>query len=209
MKRTISKFAHRLNFSADACHLPPLVLFTDEVRQPEPKASIALLPPGSAVLFRHYRVTARRNLALNLRKQCYNRALQFFVSNDVQLALEVAADGLHLPEYRLRQPDSDIYKWRQFGKGVLTAAIHSQQALFNAVRLKVDAAFLSPVFSSNSHPNKRPLGLMRFNKICNSTKLPIYALGGINDTSVKRLVGSRAVGIAAVGAMIDQENTPA
>ena len=206
MERTISNIAHRLNFGADAAHLPPLVLFTDEERQPEPFASVALLPPGSAVLFRHYRFPARKRLALALRTFCDTRALFFIVSNDVDLALEVAADGLHLPEYRLKGPNRDIHKWRQFGEGFLTAAIHSPKALNNALRLEVDAAFLSPVFISASYPNKRPLGLMRFIKICNSTRLPIYALGGINDTSAKRLIGSGAVGIAAVGAIIDQAN---
>jgi thiamine monophosphate synthase len=47
---------------------------------------------------------------------------------------------------------------------------------------------------------------MRFIKICNSTRLPIYALGGINEISAKRLIGSGAVGIAAVGAIINQAN---
>ncbi|HIN76935.1 MAG TPA: thiamine phosphate synthase, partial [Rhodospirillales bacterium] len=51
MEPTISNIAHRLNFGVDAIPLPPLVLFTDEERQPEPLSSIALLPPGSAVLF--------------------------------------------------------------------------------------------------------------------------------------------------------------
>ena len=204
MERKISNIALRLNFGADAIHLPPLVLFTDEERQPEPLSSIALLPAGSAVLFRHYRFPARKNLALALRTLCDTRSLYFIVSNDVDLALEVAADGLHLPEYRLKEANRDIHKWRQFGEGFLTAAIHSPKALINALRLEVDAAFLSPVFISASHPNKRPLGLMRFIKICNSTRLPIYALGGINEISARRLAGSGAVGFGAVGAMIDE-----
>ena len=204
MERKISNIALRLNFGADAIHLPPLVLFTDEERQPESLSSVALLPPGSAVLFRHYSFPARKGLALALRTICDTRSLFFIVSNDVDLALEVAADGLHLPEYRLKGANREINKWRQFGEGFLTAAIHSPKALINALRLEVDAAFLSPVFISASHPNKKPLGLMRFIKICNSTRLPIYALGGINEISAKRLVGSGAVGFGAVEAMIDQ-----
>ena len=109
MELTISKIAHRLNFCADATHLPPLVLFTDEERQPEPLASVVLLPPGSAVLFRHYRFPARKSLALALRTLCNTRALFFIVSNDVDLALEVAADGLHLPEYRLKGENRDVH----------------------------------------------------------------------------------------------------
>ena len=207
LERTISNIAHRLNFCADATHLPPLVLFTDEERQPVPLSSITLLPPGSAVLFRHYDCPARKSLALALKTLCNTHSLLFIVSNDVDLALEVDADGLHLPEYRLKGPSRDIHRWQQYGEGFLTAAVHSPKALINALHLRVDAAFLSPVFFSASHPNKKPLGLMRFIKICKSTRLPIYALGGINDTSAKRLLGSGAVGIAGVGALIGQVNS--
>ena len=207
MEPTITEIARRLNFEAEAFHLPPFILVTDENRLPNPKPSISLLPPGSAVLLRHYDFPNRKDLALSLRAICDVQALLLLIANDVQLALDVKADGLHLPNYRLDLPPSDIQKWRRCNGGLLTAAIHSSQALVKALRLEVDAALLSPVFKSVSHPKIRPLGLMRFTKICNSTDLPIYALGGINNVSAKNLFGSGAAGIAALGAIADTAQT--
>jgi thiamine-phosphate pyrophosphorylase len=200
---TITNIARRLNLAADTLHLPPLVLITDEIRLPDPKNFISLLPPGSAVLLRHYDIPNRKELAKSLRKICDAQDLALIVANDVNLALEVKADGLHLPNYRLNVPPKDFLKWGRSGNGFLTAAIHSSQALIKALRLKVDAAFLSPVFRTESHPKKAPLGLMRFIKICNSTDLPIYALGGIDNISAKRMLSSGATGIAGLGGIVE------
>ena len=43
---------------------------------------------------------------------------------------------------------------------------------------------------------------MRFTKLCRYAAIPIYALGGIDEITAKRMIGSGAAGVAAVGAMI-------
>ena len=62
--------------------------------------------------------------------------------------------------------------------------------------LDIDAALLSPVFISKSHPNNKCLGLNKFSKIVKKTKLPIYALGGINIKNVKSLIETDIIGYA-------------
>ena len=63
-----------------------------------------------------------------------------------------------------------------------------------------DAALLSPVFATASHPDERPLGLEGFNLLAAQAGLPVYALGGINANNAARLLSGRAVGIAAITA---------
>ena len=199
---TISNIARRLNLDAGAAHLPPLILFTDEERMPMPQEIAPRLPAGSAVLLRHYNSPRRKNLAHMLRSICHTHTLLLIIADDMQLASEVKADGLHLPENRLMSPTTDILRWHRSGQGILTGAIHSPRALQQAQLLGVDAAFLSPVFNSASHTNRHPLGLMRFTKLCRYAAIPIYALGGIDEITAKRMIGSGAAGVAAVGAMI-------
>lgn len=202
MERTITRIAGDLNLRSEASHLPPFVFVTDERRTPDPKQFITQLPPGSGVLFRHYTCPKRNELALSLRSICDVLSLSLIIADDLQLAIDVKADGLHLPEYRLKSPSYNIFKWRRTNNVFLTAATHSSQTTLRALRLQVDAVFLSPIFRSLSHPEVRPLGLMRFMRICNTTNIPIYALGGITDQSAKRLPSSGAVGVAAIGAII-------
>ena len=45
-------------------------------------------------------------------------------------------------------------------------------------------------------------------KICNSTDLPVYALGGVTNISGKRILGSGAAGIAAIEGIIQEAHNP-
>ena len=45
--------------------------------------------------------------------------------------------------------------------------------------------------------------MIKFIKICNSTDLPIYALGGIDNISAKRMLSSGATGIAGLGGIVE------
>ena len=203
MVHTISKIARRLNLDARSTHLPSLILFTDDERLPNPQEIVPMLPAGSAVVLRHYNSPHRKSLARMLRSICTQQRLLLIISDDLPLAKDVKADGLHLPEYRLMLSALETRLWHSTGQGILTGAVHSPKALWRAQQLGVDAVFLSPVFNSASHPNRSPLGLMRFTKLCGYTGIPAYALGGIDKISAKRMIGSGAAGVAAIGAMAE------
>ena len=79
---------------------------------------------------------------------------------------------------------------------IVTTAVHSLQAINKAELFDIDAALLSPVFSSKSHPNSKNLGINKFSKIIKKTKLPIYALGGINIKNIKSLLETDIIGYA-------------
>jgi thiamine-phosphate pyrophosphorylase len=91
-------------------------------------------------------------------------------------------------------------RWRHRRHWLITVAVHSRQALRQAAMCGADAALLSPVFATASHPDERPLGLEGFNLLAAQAGLPVYALGGINANNAARLLSGRAVGIAAITA---------
>ena len=204
MTTTLSNIARRLNFQAGATYLPPLIFLTDEKRLPDPREAASRLPIGSAVLLRHYRYPKRKELALSLKLICNTHGLQLIIADDIKLAIETGADGVHLPEHRLKSPTPDILRWRRTRLGFLTGAAHTPGALRAALWMGIDAALLSPVFSSASHRTDHHLGIIRFAKFCRMAPLPVYALGGINNITAKRLLGSGAAGIAAIGAIVNR-----
>jgi len=63
--------------------------------------------------------------------------------------------------------------------------------------------FVSPVFESASPSAGRPLGTLRFARMIRGAGLPVYALGGVNAASARRLTRSGAAGLAAVEALLD------
>lgn len=193
----LAELAKRLNSkNATDLGLPPLVLITDTARLPDPLGAARRLPTGSAVLLRDYNLAERDALAHELAALCRRRRLKLLVAGDAALAIRVGAAGFHLPEGRI----SEARRWRHRRHWLITVAAHSREALSCAAMAGVDAAFLSPVFTTGSHPGYRPLGPENFNRLAAKASLPVYALGGITVSNAARLHNGPAVGIAAINA---------
>lgn len=195
-RRTLARAALRLNARAGlAGRLPALVLMTDEKRLADPRAAALALPKGSAVIVRHTVSKARAKLAHALAEIARDNSLVLLIAGDAELADEVRADGLHLPEVHL----AEAAHWRGLRpQWLITVAAHSATALRRAAEAGAHAAFLAPVFATKSHPDAQPLGPMRFINMARGAGLPVYALGGINAANVGRLAQARVAGIAAV-----------
>ncbi|HJM49717.1 MAG TPA: thiamine phosphate synthase [Alphaproteobacteria bacterium] len=195
---TLAKLALHLN-SAAPPGLPPLVLLSDAVRLADPRAAAARLPRGTALVLRHYGQPGREKLARELVAICRPRGVSLLVAGDGALAARVGAAGLHLPESLAGQAG----RWRRARPGwLVTAAAHSLPALHKAANAGAQAALLSPLFATASHPERRHLGAVRFAAITRAARLPVYALGGIEAANARRLKGSGAVGVAAIAGIL-------
>jgi thiamine-phosphate pyrophosphorylase len=169
---------------------------TDDERLPDPSAAARALPRGSLIVLRARTKKRRAELAAALAGIARARGLFLLIADDPELAR--AADGVHFPEaqagklayWRARQP-----RW------FLTASAHSLQAVQRAASFGADAVFLSPVFATKSHLDRAALTPIRFRLIAQLSRVPIYALGGIDARNALHLAGARLAGIAAIGAL--------
>jgi thiamine-phosphate pyrophosphorylase len=191
-RRKLARAAARLAVQARHA-LPPLALFTDDERLPDPLAAARALPRGSMVVVRSRDGARRVALARAMVDLARSRALIVLVAGDGALAAASGADGVHLPEARL----GEAVAWRARRRFIITASVHSLAALAKAKW--VDAVFLSPVFPTRSHPGRAALTAMRANAIARGACVPVYALGGIDPRNAALLSGF--AGIAAIGAL--------
>jgi thiamine-phosphate pyrophosphorylase len=195
---TLSDNARRLNFRSGFAHLPPAILMTDFARLADPGPMLSVLPAGALVLYRNYESRARVREAGALKSLCRRHGLLLIVAEDPWLAHEAGADGLHLGERTARQSGRARAAKLRPG-GLLTVAAHSPAGLMRAAMLGADAALLSPVFETRSHPGATPLGVLKFVAWGRRAPLPVYALGGIDSRNARRLTHSGAAGIAGIG----------
>lgn len=202
MPRTLAEAARRLNARTARrprkAALPYLVLMTDP-RQGDPVAVAGRLPRGAAVILRHYDDPNRRALGKRLAVLCRRRGLVLLVAGDWRLAAALGADGLHLPEGAMRHGLlAGMLGWRRRRGGLLSVAAHGPIALKRAATLGADVALLSPVFPTRSHPGARTLGAVQFADLCRRSGVPCLALGGVSVSTVARLSGTGAWGVAAI-----------
>ena len=171
---------------------------TDPARVPQPEAVAERLPAGSAIVFRAFGARDAVDRGRRLVAIARRRGLLLLAGADPALARAIGADGVHLPE-RLAGMAGRVRR-RRPGL-VVTAAAHDARAIRRAFAAGADAVVVSPVFESRSPSAGRPLGPVRFAALVRTAKGPVYALGGIDAATARRLLGSGAVGVAAVEAL--------
>jgi len=177
--------------------LPPLLFFTDPARTPRPWETAEGLPAGAGVVFRHFGVTDARETALRLREVASRRNLLLLIGLDAALAETIGADGVHLPERALDQA-AGLAKARP--DWLLTGAAHGTEALTRSGSL--DAVVVSPVFPAGGASAERPaLGVVAFRALVEAAPRPVYALGGIDASTAREIIGTGACGLACVSAI--------
>lgn len=183
--------------SGSPAHLPAFWVLTDPVRTPDPVAVAERLPVGSGLIYRHFGSTERFGIASQLRDVTRFRGCRFLVSADPELARLSHADGLHWPENCLAQIRYD-QRW-----GLQTTSAHSITALHRAQARDLDAVFCSSIFPSASPTAGRPLGPFRLAAWARATTLPVFALGGVNARTIRRLdrLGIQGVGVVGAAAL--------
>ncbi len=89
---------------------------------------------------------------------------------------------------------------------ILTSSAHDWISLLRAKRNGAEVVFLSPLFPTASHPDAPALGPLRWSKIARrgtalGHRTRVYALGGVNGSSARRVPGA-AGGAGAIGAAV-------
>ena len=196
--------------------LPPLWLFTDARRLPDPRPVVARLPKDLAgVVLRHDTDPERAALGRDLARLCRARRLKLVVAGNPRLAVALGA-GMHLRAGRW--PAGAPIPPRRRGT-LLTSSAHSAADLRRAAHAGADLAFLSPAFATKSHPKAAALGPLRWARLARGAAFPkaaqpqtarpkavlhVAALGGIGGASVRRLPRDLCRAAGAIEALADQ-----
>jgi 8-oxo-dGTP diphosphatase len=121
---------------------------------------------------------------------------QVLLKGNLDLALELDLDGVHLPSADLLQ-----LKARPIDQSLwLAASCHDEREVLHAAAIGVDFAVMGPVQPTGSHPDAAHLGWPRFAEICAIAPFPIYALGGLARHNLDAANAAGAQGIAGISA---------
>lgn len=169
--------------------LPTLWLMTDP-RMPDVRASIAGLPKGSGIIFRHYEwADGPRRALFGQVKRLAQRGRHVLILADTPLrARQWGADGAHHRSMRASQ-------------AIRTVAVHSAKEVALAKRIAADLIFISPVFATRSHPDGRPLGRIGLGRVAADQRRKTIALGGMTAKRAKSLGALKIHGWAAIDAL--------
>jgi thiamine-phosphate pyrophosphorylase len=140
----------------------------------------------------------------NLYKQALNiiNSQQWYLYNSITWILSAEhpelpfwASGLHFKASNNNNKIASALYSHILYKG---KSCHSYQDLKEAENLGYDYAFLSPVFSTATHPDVAPIGLEAFKAWVSQVSIPVFALGGVTWDREKELLAAGAYGIAGI-----------
>ena len=145
---------------------------------------------------------AKTGLASAVRGVTRDRAV-FVINGDPELAAQIGADGVHLPEAALSVPAA-----RQItGPGVLVGrSVHSTDAAKSAAAEGADYVVAGTVYPSPTHPGERSSGTKIVRDIVRVVDLPTIGIGGIDASNAARVIEAGARGVACISAILNAED---
>ncbi len=139
-----------------------------------------------------------KQLALECQKLCQKYGAPFIVNDEVQLALELKADGVHVGQEDMAIEEvMTLCKKHQF----IGLSVNTLEQALKARHLDAIAYFgVGPIFPTQSKKDKQVVGVDLLKKIKDSgVKKPLIAIGGITMHNASKL--REYGGIAVISAI--------
>ena len=161
----------------------------------------AALDGGATVLQLRLKGASTREIAdqgYGYRHLCKLYGVTFVVNDDVEAALVLGADGVHLGR-------TDLGAERAVAEGLLLG-ISAAGAEDARAGETLGAGYIGagPVWATPSKPDAGPpIGLAGLAEICEAVSIPVVAIGGIDATNAAECLSAGAAGVAVVRAAAD------
>ncbi|WP_029499945.1 thiamine phosphate synthase [Kurthia huakuii] len=132
----------------------------------------------------HSETLLRYLLTCNVKKE------KIILYGNIELAVNYDVAGVHFLAHDDRlEAFKQQYPHKLVGQSIHT--LEEFQCVSNA-----DYFIVGPVYQSFSQPTKEPIGEVVLQKICNSTSVPVIAIGGMTEEKKVLLESIGAAGIA-------------
>jgi thiamine-phosphate pyrophosphorylase len=131
------------------------------------------------------------------RSLCARHGVTFIVNDDVEAALMLGADGVHLGR-------EDEGAERVIEHGLVLGRSAASVAEAQAAGAQADYIGAGPVWSTPSKTDADPpIGLDGLREICEAVSTPVVAIGGVEASNAAECIRAGAVGVAVIRAARD------
>ena len=143
--------------------------------------NIDKLDKQTIVIYRNYNSkVANKETIIKLKKYCKKKQINFYLSNNIKLAIKLNLDGAYIPSFN---KSKDHLAFSLKNKFNIIGSAHNIKEIRIKEKQGVSEIFLSSIFKKN----KNYLGIYKFKLLRKFTKKKIIALGGISKNNLKKL----------------------
>ena len=144
--------------------------------------------------------------AKEIQKLCAQYKVPFVINDNVELAAQIDADGVHVGQSDMEALDVR----RKLGENKIIGV--SAQTVEQALRAQehgADYLGVGAVFPTGSKADAVEVSHKTLKEICDAVDIPVIAIGGISKDNVKVLKGTGICGIAVISAIFAQPDIEA
>ena len=134
----------------------------------------------TTIIYRNYSTKIESSLILKIKRYCKKKSIQFYLCNDIRLAIKLDLDGAYIPSFNKSLKHLAYSHKRNFK---IVGSAHNLKEIRIKENQNVTKIFLSSLFKKN----KNFLGINKFKLLSKLTKKNIVVLGGISNKNKKKL----------------------
>jgi thiamine-phosphate diphosphorylase len=160
------------------------------------------LDGGARLIQYRDKTSARREMyetAKQLRKLTAEYGAILIINDQIDLALAVKADGVHLG-----QDDLPLWIARKMlgNEAIVGISTHTLEEAMHAESEGADYIGFGPIFQTQTKGDARaPVGIKAISEVKQKIHIPLYAIGGIRRSDLSDLVTAGADGVAVISAL--------
>jgi len=143
------------------------------------------------------------NFATKLSKRLRDGRTLFIVNDYVDLAQACKADGVHLgqSDLSLKQARKILGKHKIIG-----ISCHNLSQAQKAQKEGADYIGIGPVFKTATKPGYKTIGLKVLKELKEKIKIPYFAIGGINQGNIDKIISCAGRRVAVCGEILEAKN---
>lgn len=141
--------------------------------------------------------------AEQIQSLCAKYCVPFIVNDNVELAVKIGADGVHVGQNDMAAKDVRALIGKDKILGVSAQTV--EQAL-EAQKCGADYLGTGAVFPTGSKDDAQVLGVQTLKEICSAVNIPVVAIGGISKDNILELKQSGIAGVSVISAIFAQND---
>ncbi|WP_071459643.1 thiamine phosphate synthase [Bacillus massilinigeriensis] len=146
----------------------------------------------------------KKKLAKLLMHICRENRIPFIVNDDIELALELDADGIHIGQDDFPANEAR----RMLGNKILGVSVHTLDEANQAIEAGTDYFGVGPIYGTSTKTDALPPAGVGFIKELRSQgiDLPIVGIGGIDSNNAAAVIEAGADGVSIISAISTKKN---
>ena len=141
--------------------------------------------------------------AKEITRLCKSYHVPFVINDNVDIALEMDADGVHVGQSDM---EADDVRAKLGPDKIIGVSAQTVEQAVLAEKRGADYLGVGAVFHTDSKADVAEVSRETLKAICDAVDIPVIAIGGINKENVSELAGTGICGIAVISAIFAEKD---